>query len=126
MKELIKIITTQEPNLLDIRFWPTDICNYNCAYCFPGSVTNKLRYQKILILLLKTLEYYSTVIYKNIIKQNLKLILSAVANLLYGLILHNFVKKLKNNTMCIYSLQLMEAELCVGLQKIHKMLTKLY
>ena len=46
MKELIKIITTQEPNLLDIRFWPTDICNYNCAYCFPGSVTNKLRYPK--------------------------------------------------------------------------------
>lgn len=46
MKQLIKIITTQEPELLDIRFWPTDICNFNCAYCFPGSVTNKLRYPK--------------------------------------------------------------------------------
>lgn len=41
-----KIITTQDPELLDIRFWPTDICNFNCAYCFPGSVTNKLRYPK--------------------------------------------------------------------------------
>jgi organic radical activating enzyme len=46
MKKLIKIITTQEPEILDIRFWPTDICNFSCAYCFPGSVTNKLRYPK--------------------------------------------------------------------------------
>ena len=46
MKELIKIISTQDPELLDIRFWPTDICNFDCAYCFPGSVTNKLRYPK--------------------------------------------------------------------------------
>lgn len=41
-----KIISTQDPELLDIRFWPTDICNFNCAYCFPGSVLNKLRYPK--------------------------------------------------------------------------------
>lgn len=46
MTELFKIVTTQDPDLLDIRFWPTDICNFNCAYCFPGSVTNKLRYPK--------------------------------------------------------------------------------
>lgn len=46
MKQLMKIVNTQEPDLLDIRFWPTDICNYSCAYCFPGSVTNKLRYPK--------------------------------------------------------------------------------
>lgn len=31
---------------MDIRFWPTDICNFSCNYCFPGSVTNKLRYPK--------------------------------------------------------------------------------
>jgi len=46
MKQLQRIISTQDPELLDIRFWPTDICNFNCAYCFPGSVLNKLRYPK--------------------------------------------------------------------------------
>jgi molybdenum cofactor biosynthesis enzyme MoaA len=46
MNQPNKIITTQDPQLLDIRFWPTDICNFNCAYCFPGSVTNKLKYPK--------------------------------------------------------------------------------
>jgi organic radical activating enzyme len=46
MRELVRIISTQDPDLLDIRFWPTDICNFSCAYCFPGSVTNKLRYPK--------------------------------------------------------------------------------
>lgn len=46
MKQPQRIITTQDPELLDIRFWPTDICNFNCSYCFPGSVLNKLRYPK--------------------------------------------------------------------------------
>ena len=46
MRELIKIATTQDPETLDIRFWPTDICNFSCEYCFPGSVTNRLRYPK--------------------------------------------------------------------------------
>lgn len=41
---LKKIITTQDPKTLNIRFWPTDICNFNCEYCFPGSVLNKLKY----------------------------------------------------------------------------------
>lgn len=53
MKQLKKIITTQDPNLLDIRFWPTDICNYSCEYCFPGSVLNKLRYPKNIDTILK-------------------------------------------------------------------------
>lgn len=43
---LNKIVTTRDPKVLDIRFWPTDICNFNCEYCFPGSVLNKLRYPK--------------------------------------------------------------------------------
>jgi MoaA/NifB/PqqE/SkfB family radical SAM enzyme len=46
MTNLRKIISTQDPKLLDIRFWPTDICNFSCDYCFPGSVLNKLRYPK--------------------------------------------------------------------------------
>lgn len=46
MKQVIKIITTQEPDLLYLEIRPTDICNFTCNYCFPGSVTNKLRYPK--------------------------------------------------------------------------------
>lgn len=53
MKQVQKIITTQDLDLLDIRFWPTDICNYNCEYCFPGSVLNKLRYPKNIDTVLK-------------------------------------------------------------------------
>jgi organic radical activating enzyme len=46
MNQIIKIINMQEKNVLDIRFWPTDICNYNCTYCFPDSHPGKFRYPK--------------------------------------------------------------------------------
>jgi len=39
-KQLKRIVSTTPKNVLDIRFWPTDICNFNCEYCFPGSVLN--------------------------------------------------------------------------------------
>jgi len=42
----IRIVSTQQKNLLQVRFWPTDICNFNCSYCFPGSHDNKYRYPK--------------------------------------------------------------------------------
>lgn len=42
----IRIVSTQERDLLQIRFWPTDICNFNCSYCFPGSHDNKYRYPR--------------------------------------------------------------------------------
>lgn len=47
MKKIpIKVISTQDPDTLHIRFWPTDICNFNCTYCFPGSHDAKFRYPK--------------------------------------------------------------------------------
>lgn len=46
MKELTRIISTTPNNVLDIRFWPTDICNFNCDYCFPGSVLNINKFPK--------------------------------------------------------------------------------
>lgn len=46
MKKLIQIVNTQDSKVLDIRFWPTDICNYNCSYCFPGSKDGVYRYPK--------------------------------------------------------------------------------
>ena len=46
MKELERIFSLQPKNVLDIRFWPTDICNFNCTYCFPGSKDANFRYPK--------------------------------------------------------------------------------
>lgn len=40
----IKVISTQESNVLQVRFFPTDICNYNCSYCFAGSHDGIYRY----------------------------------------------------------------------------------
>jgi organic radical activating enzyme len=43
----IKVISTQDQDTLQIRFFPTDICNFSCSYCFPGSGNiNKYRYPK--------------------------------------------------------------------------------
>lgn len=46
MSKIIKIINSQESNVLDIRFWPTDICNYDCSYCFPNSKDGIYRFPK--------------------------------------------------------------------------------
>ena len=46
-KKPVRIISTQEANVLQIRFFPTDICNFECTYCFPGSGNiGKYRYPK--------------------------------------------------------------------------------
>ena len=42
----IKIVSTTDASILQIRFFPTDICNFNCSYCFPGSHDEKYRYPK--------------------------------------------------------------------------------
>ena len=42
----IKIISTQDENLLQVRFFPTDICNFNCSYCWPGTHDGNFRYPK--------------------------------------------------------------------------------
>lgn len=49
----IQVISTQEPNVLQIRFFPTDICNFNCSYCFPGSHDDIYRYPKDIDTLVK-------------------------------------------------------------------------
>lgn len=46
MTQPIKILSLQPKEVLDIRFWPTDICNFNCTYCFPGSKDANFRYPK--------------------------------------------------------------------------------
>jgi MoaA/NifB/PqqE/SkfB family radical SAM enzyme len=44
--KLNRIVTTQPAHVLDIRFWPTDICDYDCTYCFPNSHPEIYRYPK--------------------------------------------------------------------------------
>ena len=33
----VRIVSTQDEKVLQVRFFPTDICNFNCSYCWPGS-----------------------------------------------------------------------------------------
>jgi organic radical activating enzyme len=44
MRKLKKIVSLAPKNVLDIRYFPTDICNFNCTYCFPGSKDGNYRY----------------------------------------------------------------------------------
>lgn len=46
MTEIKKIVSLTPKNILDIRYFPTDICNFNCTYCFPGSKDAKYRYSE--------------------------------------------------------------------------------
>ena len=45
--KLTKVVSTRSYDELDITFWPTDICNFNCPYCFPGSTEGKYRYPSL-------------------------------------------------------------------------------
>jgi len=45
--KLTRIINTRSYDELEITFWPTDICNFNCPYCFPGSTDGKYRYSDV-------------------------------------------------------------------------------
>jgi organic radical activating enzyme len=33
----VKIVSTQKSNILEIRWMPHNVCNFQCRYCFPGS-----------------------------------------------------------------------------------------
>lgn len=53
----MKIVSTQDKHVLEITYWPTDICNFNCDYCFPGSTPGINRYPKDLEV---TLDQFNT------------------------------------------------------------------
>tara|TARA_B110000858_G_scaffold81166_1_gene94098 strand:+ start:248 stop:721 length:474 start_codon:yes stop_codon:yes gene_type:complete len=46
MTNIIKIVNTREEDYIAITYFPTDICNFDCTYCFPGSHPSKYRYRK--------------------------------------------------------------------------------
>ena len=49
----IKIISTQHPNILAIRWDPNNVCNYKCEYCWPGSNTGEYSSPENLDLMVK-------------------------------------------------------------------------
>jgi organic radical activating enzyme len=42
----IQIVNADGPENLQIRFLLTDVCNYKCSYCFPGSNNGNYRFPK--------------------------------------------------------------------------------
>jgi len=37
MNKVIKIVSNQKDNILEVRWMVNNVCNYNCRYCWPGS-----------------------------------------------------------------------------------------
>lgn len=52
----VRVISTQSTDLLQVRFFPTDICNYHCSYCFAG-LENQYRYPKLIDLVIKNFRH---------------------------------------------------------------------
>jgi len=57
MKKITKIINLQPKEILEVRFFPTDICNFNCTYCFPGSKDGVFRYPKNIKTVIKNFNF---------------------------------------------------------------------
>lgn len=53
----IKIITTQRPDILDIRWVPNNVCNYDCRYCHPHSHDGDYGSPKDLDLIIKNFNH---------------------------------------------------------------------
>lgn len=45
-EELKQIISLTSDKVMTVELHLTDICNFNCTYCFPGSTEGKYRYHK--------------------------------------------------------------------------------
>lgn len=102
MKQLIEITHTQ-PKLLRIQYTLSDICNYKCWYCFPGSNTGTTRWPDVDVVkvnLVKLINYYL----------ESKIIDKVQLNLLGGEPtlwpeLGELVEYVSNNTTCTISMQ---------------------
>jgi len=53
----IKIVSTQQSNILAIRWNPNNVCNYKCEYCWPGSNTGDYRSPADLDLIIKNFNH---------------------------------------------------------------------
>jgi MoaA/NifB/PqqE/SkfB family radical SAM enzyme len=54
----IKIISTQKPNILAIRWNPNNVCNYKCEYCWPDSNAGNYPSPKNLDLIIKNFNHF--------------------------------------------------------------------
>ena len=71
----IKIVSTQKPNILAIRWNPNNVCNYKCEYCWPGSNKGDYKSPEDLNLIVKNfnhmIERYKTKLGKTVVHLSL-------------------------------------------------------
>ena len=99
----VRIINTQDKDLLQIRFFPTDFCNYNCSYCF-SDLQNKYRYPKNTDLVINNFRRIFNFYHKNFNKTKIQLIISGGGEPTLWPDLERFCKKLKESHNVIIQL----------------------
>lgn len=56
----IKIVSTQKPDILEIRWNPNNVCNFKCRYCFPESNIGTYTSPKDLDLIVRNFDHFLT------------------------------------------------------------------
>lgn len=54
----IKIVSTQSPEFLEIRWNPNNVCNFKCRYCFPESNIGTYKSPQDLDLIIKNFDHF--------------------------------------------------------------------
>lgn len=90
----IRVVSVQESNLMQIRFFPTDICNYQCSYCFAG-LENHYRYPRDLDLTINNFRHLFNYYIKHHSKTKFELTISGGGEPTLWPDLEHFCKALK-------------------------------
>lgn len=53
----VKIVSTQKSNILEIRWMPHNLCNFQCRYCFPGSFEGDEKAPESVDLIIKNFDH---------------------------------------------------------------------
>jgi organic radical activating enzyme len=93
----IKVVSTQDSNVLQVRYFPTDICNFNCSYCFPGAHDAKYRYPKNTNLVIENFKKLFDMYSNNLGKTKFHLVISGGGEPTMWPDLENFCSKLKES-----------------------------
>lgn len=72
----IKIVSTQQNDIIEIRWTPNNVCNYKCEYCWPGSNTGEYKSPKDLDLIIKNFNHLIEKYKTNLGKSKVRLIIS--------------------------------------------------
>jgi len=92
----IKIVSTQNPNILEIRWDPNNVCNYKCDYCWPDSNSGTHTSPKNLDLIVKNFNYLIEQYKKNLGKTKVHIKIGGGEPTLWA-DLHLFIKEIKKN-----------------------------